>query len=231
MKYDFGASRDLIFLDWYFLLNNKEIDIKEKGSYYLKGLNVLLEKNFLSENEVEDMKRNINLVLLVKFTLLSMYRKNGNKSLLHLSNFSLHECYFEAKKAFENLGINDVDRLISDYFKTKLALDGLVEKMYTEVSENNPFLKEIWSLAKDKMVLDEEVVKIVNNKRWDELVPFAIESQSSEILEYLVEKISDLAGYEYILRIASENKFINNKTKQLLLNSLLSEKFKNKLTI
>ena len=86
-------------------------------------------------------------------------------------------------------------------------------------------------MAEEETSLDGRVTKVLNDKTWYNLVPFAVRSKSPEILDFLVNSIRDLPGYEYVLRIASENQFLKDETKKtLLLNSRLADKFKNKLT-
>ena len=231
LKYDFGASRDVIFLDWYFLLNADSKETEMKEPFFKGGLDALLKEGSISSDEWKNFSEQIELVLLVKFTLLSKFRNGGSKSLLHLSNFSLHEAYKEAPTAFKKLGISNGDELVSDYYNAKLALHGLVERMYAKVCATSPELPEIWKMAEEETSLDGRVTKVLNDKTWYNLVPFAVRSKSPEILDFLVNSIRDLPGYEYVLRIASENQFLKDETKKtLLLNSRLADKFKNKLT-
>ena len=178
----------------------------------------------------ENYLKQVELVLLVKFILLSKFRKGGSKSLLHLSSFSLHEAYKEASAAFERLGVSDGEELVSEYYNAKLALHDLVERMYAKVCADNPELPEIWKMAEEETSFSEGVLEALNKKTWYNLVPFAVRSKSPEILDFLVNSIRDLPGYEYVLRIASENKFLKDETKKTLLNSRLADKFKNKLT-
>ncbi len=102
--------------------------------------------------------------------------------------------------------------------------------MYAKVCADNTELPEIWKKAGKETSLSEGVLEILNKKTWYNLVPFAVRSKSPEILDFLVNSICDLPGYEYVLRIASENKFLKDETKKTLLNSRLADKFKNKLT-
>ena len=230
LKYDFGASRDVIFLDWYFLLNTDLEEVEGDEPFFIKGLDTLLSENSISPDDRESLLKQTELVLLVKFTLLSKFRKGGNKSLIHLSNFSLHEAYKEAPAAFEKLGVSNGEELVSEYYNAKLALHDLVERMYAKVCADNTELPEIWKKAGKETSLSEGVLEILNKKTWYNLVPFAVRSKSPEILDYLVNSIRNLPGYEYVLRIASENKFLKDETKKTLLNSRLADKFKNKLT-
>jgi hypothetical protein len=151
--------------------------------------------------------------------------------LLRLNSYSLHECFFEATLAFNKLGINNADELIDRYYNTKLSLNNLVEELYNIISTLNTELIEIWNIAKTDAELDSQVLKILEAKTWYNLLPFAVCSKSPEILGFIVDSISNSAGYEYILRIISENSFITNEIKQKLLNSKLAEKYKNKLVI
>ena len=181
----------------------------------------------------EQMPIRQNVVCLLHYGSVKQkekFRKGSNKSLIHLSNFSLHEAYKEAPNAFKRLGIVGGDKLVSSYYEAKLSLHGLVEHLYAEVCAADSDLQKIWETAEGKMVLDDEVVNILGDGTWYNLVPFAIRSRSPEILDFLVNSIRDQSGYEYVLRIVSENKFIKDETKKTLLNSRLGEKFKNKLT-
>lgn len=230
LKYDFGASRDIIFLDWYFLLNPNKHETGEDEPFFMKGLATLLHEGVISPDEKESLLNQIELISLVKFTLLSKFRRGGSKSLVHLSDFSLHEAYNEAPVAFEKLGVSNGHELVTDYYNAKLALHGLVDRMYTKVCAANPELSKMWGTAEEKMELDDGVLSVLNTKTWYNLVPFAIRSKSPEILDFLVNSILDSPGYEYILRIASENKFLKDETKQTLLRSKLADRFKKKLT-
>ncbi len=229
LKYDFGASRDIIFLDWFYIINGENNREEETSAYFIKGLDLLLEKNFISSQEYSQLKLDIELILLVKFTLRSKYVKNNDEMLLRLSSYSLHECFFEAKDAFQKLEINNPDQLIDTYYDTKLSLDNLVCDLYEEVSKSNQPLVSVWEVAKNSSNLNSEVFKILESKTWYELVPFATLSKSPEILGYVIDSIAYSQGYEYILRIISENKFINDEIKHKLLNSNLADKFKKKL--
>lgn len=230
LKYDFGASRDIIFLDWYSALHANQRTTEGDIPFFVRALTILQEEGTVVPEDRTSLMRQAELVLLVKFILLSKFRKGGSKSLVHLSNFSLHEAYKEAPNAFKRLGITDGNALVSSYYEAKLALHGLVEHLYTEVCDADSDLQKIWETAEEKTVLDEEVVNILGDGTWYNLIPFAIRSKSPEILNFLVSSISDQPGYEYVLRIVSENKFINYETKKILLNSRLAEKFKIKLT-
>jgi len=60
-------------------------------------------------------------------------------------------------------------------------------------------------------------------------LPFAISSKSPEILEYILDIIFSSDGYEHVLRVISENKYITSKIKHKLLGLKLAEKYKQKL--
>lgn len=231
LKYDFGASRDIIFIDWYFILKGDREQAKDGSPFFMKGLDILLDEKLISQEDRECLEDHIKLVLLVKFTLLSKFRKNGNESLIHLSDFSLHEAYKEAPEAFKNADISNGDELVSAYYDAKRALHDLIEQLYNEACSANSDLSKAWQTAKEKMVLDEDVLEVLKDKTWYNLVPFATCSKSPEILDFLVNSIRDMYGYEYVLRIASENKFLKDETKETLLNSRLADKFKKKLII
>ncbi len=231
LKYDFGASRDIIFLDWYYIINN--LDNKEReqetAPFFIKGLDILLERGSISSHAYAQYKSSIEVILLVKFTLRSKYIKTQNDTLLRLNSHSLHECFFEAKPAFQRLGINNVDELIDIYYDAKLSLDNLVRELYDDISISNQELTELWNTAKKTTDLDQEILKITESRIWHKLLPFAIASKSPEILESIVDSIANISGFEYILRIISENKFITDKIRQKLLDSKLADKFKKRL--
>jgi hypothetical protein len=135
------------------------------------------------------------------------------------------------QNAFQNVGINSADELLDKYYASKLILDSLVTKLYKQVSAGNPELTEIWDMAKTTAKIDGVIMKILSTGTWYELMPFAVVSKSPEILEFIVDRIHNLRGYEYILRIISENVFINDVVRQKLLDSNLEEKFKKKLIV
>src|ERR1700733_996336 len=69
LKYDFGASRDIIFLDWFYIINtnnNKERE-DETTPFFFKSLDILLEKDLISIEEHDQLKSIIEIILLVKF--------------------------------------------------------------------------------------------------------------------------------------------------------------------
>jgi predicted nucleotidyltransferase len=233
LKYDFGASRDIIFLDWFYIMNNEGNQARSGSDepFFLRCLDDLLKNNKISLQEYDQLKKDIEIILLIKFTLRSKYTRTNDELLLHLSSYSLYECYAEAKNAFQNVGINSADELLDKYYASKLILDGLVTELYKQVAASNPELSEIWNIAKTTTKLDGAVMEILSTGTWYELMPFAVISKSPEILEFIVDRIHNLSGYEYILRIISENVFINDVVRQKLLDSNLEEKFKKKLVV
>lgn len=234
LKYDFGASRDIIFLDWFYILNSNDNKKREQkiSPFFIKGLDILFTKKLISLQKLDQLKFSIDIILLVKFILRSEYVRTKDDMLLRLNSYSLHKCYFEAQVAFEKIGINNVDNLIDVYYNAKLALHNLVKVLYDEIAILNHTLTKIWDVAKTAIKLDVQILKILENKIWHELLPFAISSKSPKILEFILDSIIlDSPGYEYILRIISENNFITTQMKQKLLSSKLADKYKKKLII
>jgi len=230
LKYDFGASRDIIFLDWYYLLKKTREETSDNRPTSLACLDLIQDKKLISAAEKKELEDALELVLLTRFTLWSKNEKNGDKKLLYLSDYSLRTAYEETANILPEDGIDDADKFIRAYHKAKSRLNIIVKKLSLDVASRNPDLMAIWKIAKDKKRLDDEILAILKNPTWNELVPFAIDSTSPEILQYIVERYANTPGYEYILRVISENKYITDSTKQDLLNSRLDIRFKKKLT-
>lgn len=229
LKYDFGASRDIVFLDWYYLLKNTGEAPPEDRPTSFACLDLLVENKKITAAESEEIKSGLELILLTKFALWSKNSKSNDKKFLYLSDYSLDAAYKDIKKILEKENINGATEFIQAYHKAKSRLHIAVKKLFLEVAASNQNLVEIWEMAKEKKELDNEVLTILEHSGWDELVPFAVNSKSPEILHYLVKKLAQLEGYEYILRIISENKYINDNVKQDLLNSRLDARFKQKI--
>ncbi len=77
LKYDFGASRDIVFLDWYYLLRSGEPTYE--NPFYLGGLEALLKESHISEQEKNFLQQSIELILTVKFSLVYESKKVGKK--------------------------------------------------------------------------------------------------------------------------------------------------------
>jgi len=229
LKYDFGASRDIIFLDWYYLLNTVGETPPEDSPTSSSCLDLLLEDGMITNKEYDEIKSGLELILLVKFALWSKNATSGDKKLLYSSDYSLDAAYGDIKNLLQKTGINNADEFAYAYNKAKSALHNLNEKLFQKVASSNEDLLEIWRVAKEKESLDEEVLAILEHPTWKELVPFAVSSTSPEILHYLVKRFFDMEGYEYILRIISENKYITDAIKLDLLSSRLDKRFKKKI--
>lgn len=224
LKYDFGASRDLIFFDWYFLIHS-DYDKAGDTSFTRKGQDLLLKRNIIDVETYKSLIQATELVLLVKFTLLHKFREKGNSTILSLSNYSLQTAFEYAQQAFKRLGIESVDELISSYFKAKGIIHNVVETMYTEIAHLQPNLAHKWTEAKTAVSLTLEDSHMDLNM-WQQLVPYAINNSNPEIIDQIVEKIKDIKGFEYILRVISENKHINKSIAIKLIQSRLPDKFK-----
>lgn len=229
LKYDFGGSRDIVFLDWYYLLNNIDKEQQIDKSSSLAGLDLMEEKEIITPAEKEEVKSSIELILLTKFALWSKNISEEDEKLLYLSDYSLESVYEDIEKLLLNKGIKDSKEYVKAYHKAKSRLHIAIKKASLEVLENNQDLKEIWKIAKEKKQLDDQVLEILQEPSWEKMVPFAVRSTSPEILYYLVKKLSNLKGYEYILRIISQNGNINDNIKQDLTESRLDPRFKKKL--
>ena len=88
---------------------------------------------------------------------------------------------------------------------------------------------EIWNVAEKEQLETEEIQLLLSNNDWQNIVPFAIHSTSNNVLGVIVSNIKNLNGYEYILRIISQNDFIEADTIESLMFSRLPEKYKEKL--
>ena len=230
LKYDFGASRDIIFLDWYYLLKKTREETPINHPTSLACLDLIQDNKLINEAEKKELEDALELVLLTRFALWSKNEKNGDKKLLYLSDYSLHTAYEETANILSEDGIDNADKFIRAYHKAKSRINIIVKKLSLDVASRNPDLIMIWKIAKAKKQMDDEVLTILKDPTWNELVPFAIDSTSPEILHYIVERYSNTPGYEYVLRVISENKYITDSTKKDLLNSRLDIRFKKKLT-
>jgi predicted nucleotidyltransferase len=232
LKYDFGASKDIAFLDWYYLLNSIGETSSGNVSTAFLCFDLLAQRGEISVEECESLKSSLELILLVKFSLWDAESKSNDeasKLLLYLNDKSLEICFSNITDLLKAKGINNVDELTYAYSRAKGALHGLTAKLFEDVSANHEDSVELWKMAKDKIQLDEEIKKMLENPTWYELVPFAIRSESPEILSYMVKSLSNREGFEYILRIISQNKYITEEIKQDLLLSRLDRRIKAKL--
>ncbi len=231
LKYDFGASRDIVFLDWYYLLSTIGETPPEDHPTSFACLDLLLGNGTITSSEYDEMKSGLELILLVKFALWSKNAESGDKKLLYLSDYSLDAAYEDIEKIIKKTGINNTDEFAYAYNKARAALRNLIETLFQKVASSHEDLMEIWRMAKEKEDLDEEVLNLLKHPTWNELVPFAVSSASPQILNYIVKQISNLEGYEYILRIISENKYITDDIRRNLLDSRLDKRFKKKIDV
>ncbi len=231
LKYDYGGSRDIIFLDWYYGINSDldEDKDEEHTPFFEKGLSILEKQEMILLEESQELKKIIEIILLVKFTLLSKFKENNDESLLYSSKKSLNQCYSQGENAFNNLDIKNEDELFDTYFSSRIKLDGLVKKLKDSMLEEDFETAEIWNVAEKEQLETEEIQLLLSNNDWQNIVPFAIHSTSNDVLGVIVSNIKNLNGYEYILRIISQNDFIEADTIESLMFSRLPEKYKEKL--
>jgi chemotaxis regulatin CheY-phosphate phosphatase CheZ len=88
---------------------------------------------------------------------------------------------------------------------------------------------ELWNMSENESLSVTEIKELLKNNEWQDIVPFAIHSTSNEVLKMIVEDIKFLEGYEYILRMISQNDFIESDVIDILMISNLPEKYKEKL--
>jgi UTP:GlnB (protein PII) uridylyltransferase len=77
LKYDYGGSRDIIFLDWYYAINSGLEDKENDSSspFYERGLDILEKQKVISPEDHQELKKIVEIILLVKFTLLSKFKE------------------------------------------------------------------------------------------------------------------------------------------------------------
>ncbi len=229
LKYDFGASRDIVFFDWFYcLFENPEVN-KNSSPLFLRSLKLLVRNEAINATNFIEIKRSIELILLVKFTLLYKFRNNNNIMLLSLSSFSLQECFNYSNDSFKKIGIYSDEDLISRYYRSKLIIHNAIESLYEIVTSINPDFMKKWNKLKESQDLILPADWSYNIELWQHLVPQAIHSTNSNLLSEIVDLIANVDGFEYILRIISENKSIDQKIVSRLINSKLPEKYKSKL--
>lgn len=229
LKYDFGASRDIAFLDWYYLLENPQRDPDDSTPFFVEGLSKLHEKGLINEVFRERISRDVELILLVKFVLLQKGRREQDISFLHSSDSNISTAYKEAPRAFERLGIDDADLLIASYADAKGDLHGLVENIFTNVSLRHPDLLEVRRIAEDPHATPDQVRNIIEPLSWHVMVPLAARTKSSQILSLIVDACNGKKGYEYILRMVSGNIHKDADVDSKLIASNLPDRFKSKL--
>ncbi len=127
------------------------------------------------------------------------------------------------------MGIKDEGDFKEKYYKAKLMLGIVVSKIFNIIILEDEELRSVWSMAESKTQIDPELETCLLDLSWHNLVPFLVKSKSPDILQYIVLKILALKSREYLLRMASENKFIDEHTRYALLDSSLPEKYKIKL--
>jgi hypothetical protein len=84
-------------------------------------------------------------------------------------------------------------------------------------------------MAENGQLSGTDTDKLLSDNDWQNIVPFAIHSTSNETLFKIVNRIKNLSGYEYLLRMISQNDYIKEDTEELLMSSKLPEKYKEKL--
>ena len=67
LKYDFGASRDIIFLDWYYLLKKTGEETPNDRPTSLACLDLIQDNKLISETEKKELEDALELVLLTRF--------------------------------------------------------------------------------------------------------------------------------------------------------------------
>ena len=225
LKYDYGGSRDIIFLDWFYGINS-ELTKDTDQPFFKNGLIALEKQKIISNIEVKELENAIELILLIKFTLLDKFRNSGDESLLYSSKKSLGQCYKQCKKVFEKLEIMNEDQLLNKYFTARMKLTDLINTLEKLMLSKDTETSELWTMAKNESADTEKIAELLKDNNWQNMVPFAIHSSSNEVLSLIVNKIKDINGYEYILRIISQNDHIKDNTIKDLLISKLPEKYK-----
>ncbi|HBO99567.1 MAG: hypothetical protein UU48_C0006G0049 [Candidatus Uhrbacteria bacterium GW2011_GWF2_41_16] len=228
LKYDFGATRDIIFLDWFLAIEKEKASISQEKPAAFVCLDTLLQDGVVSPEEQKRVQNAIELILLTKITLWRENEKTKDEHLLYLSDSSLEHCYHVIEGTLKKQGIKSLDEFMYVYANAKASIHELVEKLYKNVASRHQESVDLWEMAKAKTSLDEDVLDALKNPGWNELVPFAVRSTSPEILHYIVKRFSNTPGLEYILRIISENFYITDEIKKDLLVSKLDKKFKAK---
>lgn len=227
LKYDFGGSRDIVFLDWYYQLENPATETERPTAELC--LDWLLENSTISSDEHKELKSALELVLLVKFSLWTKSAETNDNRLLYLSDLSLDECFLKIKPLLAKKGIDNPDQLSYAYYRAKGKLHQLVTDLFELVAERNPDTAKLWKIAEGSEELTEDVRKILDEGAWSSLVPFAIASSSPEILGYIVKAYSNKKGFEYILRLVSQNRNITMETRRDLMDSRLDDRIKKKM--
>jgi len=228
LKYDFGASRDIIFLDWYYLLKFSGPKSQDQP-FFIHGLEYLVSDSIIDSEEEAQLKIGIELIMLVKFSLLFQSRKTGNKELLYLNDSSLETCFEISLKALEKLGISNLEELKNRYYKAKTLLKIAVIKIFESTLKGDTEMENVIKLSKTEVQLTYEIMSIIKCMTWHHVVPFVIHSKSPEILKYIIELIKNKEDFTYILRIVSENLYIDQEIVEILLTTSLPQKYKDKL--
>lgn len=228
LKYDFGASRDIIFLDWYYLLKNTDLK-KTEEPFFVSGISQLLADGIIDTKESKELTYGVQLIMLVKSSLLYQSRKTDQKSLLYHNDASMEKCFSFSKKALSSMGIKTLEEFLYIYYKSKTLLKITVVKIFESVTKDDLELLKIINISKEETEVTEEIKNILHNPTWHNTIPFAINSKSKEILIYILKKIINNRDFVYVLRILSENKYIDHEIIIILLNSDLPEKYKDKL--
>lgn len=229
LKYDYGASRDIVFLDWYYAIQTIGENVSDDQPTSFACLDLLKGNGKLNEDEYQEKKASIELILLLKFVLWHKNAETGDKKLMHLSDYSLDSAFESFPDLFKKYSITNADELAYRYLKARNSLQTLVIDLYNDVSEDNPELVNVWQMAKEEDNLTDEVREMIDNAGWNELIPFAVNSSSPEILAYIVENFGQAEGYEYVLRVISENNYITDEIRSALLESRLDKRKKKKL--
>lgn len=110
----------------------------------------LINWNQISHEQYNKLERSIELILLVKFTLLSLHRKTSDTKYLYLSDETLGSCLDKAGTALNKFNIADLNQFISEYYEARISLSELVESLYSELSSLDSETANLWSMAENK---------------------------------------------------------------------------------
>ncbi len=166
LKYDFWASRDLIFFNWYAWIiadiTNIDIQGKENVSILLNSVEFIEQKFHL------ELKESIEIINLVKNTAVECSKSDNSRLLRYLNEYTIQNVFEKAKNKLAFYDINNSQELGLVYKKSKKNIQDALWILYADVVENLKKLKgEDWSGKYRKVDRneygDDETIELLKN--------------------------------------------------------------------
>lgn len=166
LKYDFWASRDLIFFNWYTWISSDltNADIQYKGN----TPTLLSSIEFIEQKFNFELKESIEIINLVKNTAVECSKKDDSKLLRCLNGYTIQSVFEKAKNKLTFYDINNSHELELAYKKAKKNIQDALSIIYVDIVENLKIFKgEEWSKKYKKIdcneYSDNEIIELLKN--------------------------------------------------------------------